>query len=87
MEEVNGKVWIQNIDGKITDVFQLDPNVFKITYDLIKKGADMEIGPAMHQENSESLKGLYCSNLKLNQIIELLNQPSEKSQNKPEENK
>lgn len=84
MQEVNGKIWIENVEREVKDASQLDPNIYKIPMWLMQHGGNIEIGPGMppekrdhdmepmHGEKIDYGNGIYCTNLTVDQIVQLL---------------
>lgn len=70
MEIINGKVWIENTSKKITNVSQLNFNIYKTIRELINAGAIIEIGPGNPPEYGN---GIYCTNLNIDEIVSILN--------------
>lgn len=67
MKEINGKIWIENVDRDVKDVLQLDPKIYKIPMRLMQVGGNIEIGEAIPPEHGN---GIYCTNLTMEQISE-----------------
>ena len=71
MKDINGKIWIENVDGDIKNISQLDPEIYKVPIKLMQFGANIEIGPAI-QPVCKNDNGIYCTNLTIDQIKQLL---------------
>lgn len=83
MKEVNGKIFIENVDYEIKDVSQLDPRIYKTLIKLMQAGANIEIGPAILPKDVVSypdLNGVYCTNLTIKQIRQILNPKNSKEE-------
>ncbi len=82
MREVNGKIWIENVDRYVKDVSQLDLKTYRIPARLMQVGGNLEIGPGLSNKNegddteladeeiSKYVNGIYCTNLTMEQVME-----------------
>lgn len=82
MREINGKIWIENVDRDVEDISQLDLKTYRIPARLMEVGGILEIGPGISPKNeddgieqeykdiSKYVNGIYCTNLTMEQVSE-----------------
>lgn len=73
MKVINGKVWIENTDT-ITDVQELDFNIYKVIKLFLSNGATIEIG----ESTTDYGVGLYCTNYSQDELREIIKEDYER---------